>query len=486
MRLKIETASPGSTVVAGLTALVVGLPFDRSADDLGVPAVVAERLMAESRRVNFKAELGETVYAQGEGEQAWFALIGSGVSPRATSYRRVGSAVVKLARTLRVQSAVVRGTFIADRARYLAEGLALTGYAFDRYKNRTESERARLLSVVTIAGDETLAPAVKVGLETAESVCTARDLANEHPGRCTPEFLAEQARELAAKYGFEATIRDEHQLIAEGFNLIMAVGQGSAQKPRLIHLTYRPAGAVKQRIVLVGKGVTYDSGGYSMKPAANQVNMHLDMGGAAAVLGAADAVGRLKPAGVEVHFIVPTVENLVSSNAFKLNEIVKGYNGATVEILNTDAEGRLILADALAYATKLEPDAIIDLATLTGACVVALGEETAGVFSNDNTLVSSFLDAAAAADESMWRMPLTERLDGALKSDFADMKNIGGKTAGAITAALFLKRFVGDTPWIHIDIAGPAMTEAEWEYINKGGTGFGVASLSEFVTRAGA
>jgi leucyl aminopeptidase len=484
MRLKIEVSSSASLPAAGLTALVVGLPFDRSADDLGLPAGVSERLVAEARRVGFKGELGETVYAQGEGATAWFALVGTGVSPRASAYRRVGSAVVKLGRTLRVQSATVSGSFSADRARYLAEGLALTGYSFDRYKTRSEADLQRLFSAVTIAGDDATAAAVKLGLDTAEAICLGRDLANEHPGRCTPEYLAETAREIAARYGFEANIRDEKQLIAEGFNLIMAVGRGSAQQPRLIHLTWRPEGPVRKRIVLVGKGVTYDSGGYSMKPAASQVNMHLDMGGAAAVLGAAEAVGRLRPAGVEVHFIVPTAENLVSSNAYKLNEVVRSYGGPTVEILNTDAEGRLLLADALAYGAKLEPDAMIDLATLTGACVVALGEETAGLFSNDEELAARFTDAATTSDEAFWRMPLVDRLDGTLKSDIADMKNIGGKTGGAITAALFLKRFIGDTPWIHIDLAGPAMTESEWEYINKGGTGFGIAALTEFITRS--
>jgi leucyl aminopeptidase len=274
----------------------------------------------------------------------------------------------------------------------------------------------------------------------------------------------------------------EAELEREGFGLLLAVGRGSDEPSRLIHLIYRGAGPITRRLALVGKGVTFDSGGYSLKPREAITGMHLDMGGAAAVLGAADAIGRLKPAGVEVHFVVPSVENMVNGKAYKLNEVFKGYGGQTVEILNTDAEGRLILADAISYIAGFKPDEIIDLATLTGACVVALGLETAGLFASDDEVAQRLLAAAARADESIWRMPLTERIEDQLKSDVADMKNIGSRWGGAISAALFLKRFVTPgTPWMHLDIAGPAMAEAEWEYINRGGTGFGVATLVEYV-----
>ena len=262
------------------------------------------------------------------------------------------------------------------------------------------------------------------------------------------------------------------------------MGRGSDEPSRLIHLTYRGEGPIERRIALVGKGVTFDSGGYSLKPGDSIVGMHLDMGGAAAVLGTAEAIGRLRPKGIEVHFIVPSVENMVSGNAYRLNEVFTSYDGQTVEILNTDAEGRLILADALAYARSFEPDVIIDLATLTGACVVALGLETAGLFSNTNAFADELLAAADGADEALWRLPLAERLEEALKSDVADLKNVGPRWGGAISAALFLKRFVGTTKWAHIDLAGPAMAEREWEYINKGGTGFGVALLTEYLTRS--
>ncbi len=485
MKLEITTTPLFEAGENTLHVQVVTLPFDREIADLHAPADVAGRLAAEAKRRQFKGELGQYVLAQGGGsdQAAWYALVGAGASPKAADYRRVGSAVVRAAGQVSVTEVAVGGAVQGERARFLTEGLALTTYRFDRYMT-AESESGGELARAVVIG-EGLADAMNTGLQTAAAICFARDLANEHPGRCNPEFLATTAEEMASRFGFDCVIRREKALQEEGFNLIMAVGKGSAAQPRLIHLTYRGAGDNLKKIALVGKGVTYDSGGYSLKPPASQVNMHLDMGGSAAVLGAAEAVGRLRPEGVEVHFIVPTAENMVSGAAVKLNEIVTSYSGKTVEILNTDAEGRLILADALWYASRLEPDVMIDLATLTGACVVALGEDTAGVFSPDDELVARFLEAAVAADENMWRMPLSERSQSQLKSDFADMKNIGSRWGGAITAAHFLRRFTDDMPWIHVDIAGPAMTESAWEYINKGGTGFGVATLSELIHRLG-
>ena len=462
-------------------AVAVTKPFDRAAADLGIAEDGAAALVAEASRVSFDGELSDSVVAHAGG--TWYALIGAGPSPKPTDYRRVGATAVTLARRFKAATGALVGAKSEARARFSAEGAHLTGYAFDKYQAAPKNKAPRLESFMVVAGYEA---AVRAGVDSAEAVCVARDLANEHPGACTPNFLAERAEAIAGTYGFDCKIRGEEELAAENFNLILAVGRGSDEPSRLIHLTYRPKGEVKRTICLVGKGVTYDSGGYSIKPSPHQVNMHLDMGGSAAVLGAAEAVGRAQPPGVVVHFIVPTVENLVSGNAYKLNEIVTGYAGVSVEVLNTDAEGRLILADALAYAISLNPDEVVDLATLTGACVIALGNETAGVWSNDDELADRLLGAAEGADESMWRMPLTERITDQLKSDFADTKNIGSRWGGAISAALFLRKFIGDTPWAHIDIAGPGMTEQPWEYINKGGTGFGVLALLEYCTRAGA
>lgn len=480
MSLHVHAATSLQAVNASLVVVAVPAPFDRTAADLGLPIDVAERLIREAKRVGFAAELGETVLVSADGETPWYAIVGAGPTPQPTTYRRVASRVVKLAKQLKVGSAALDGAGVGDRARFATEGAILTAYRFDRHKAAPPASSVPTFEALTLIGEDA-AEGVTLGSHTAAGVVLGRDLANEHPGACTPEFLASEAEAIAQRHGMQCTIRREEQLAAEGFNLLLAVGKGSANQPRLIHLVYTGAGTIEKRIALVGKGITYDSGGYSMKPSASQVNMHLDMGGSAAVLGAAEAIGRTKPEGVEVHFIVPAAENMVSAGAYKVMEIVTGYAGISVEVLNTDAEGRLVLADGLAYALEQSPDEIIDLATLTGACVVALGTETAGVFSNDDAFARRMLDTATAVDESMWHMPLTERIADQLKSDFADTKNIGSRWGGAISAALFLQKFVGDHTWMHIDLAGPAMTEAEWEYINKGGTGFGVIALHDYV-----
>ncbi len=485
MPLTVAPIADLSAASAELVAVAVASPLDRGAADLGLPADVAARLDTEAARVGFDGSLGEAILVSGDESAAWYALIGAGASPQAPVYRRVGAHLVRLAGQVKATSAALAGAGSADRARFVTEGVLLTHYRFHRHKSAPD-KAPRELEGVQVVADEDGAAGVTLAVDTAAGVAFARDLANEHPGACTPEFLASEAEKLAERHGMDCEVRREDRLIAEGFRLIMAVGQGSVNQPRLIHLIYRGEGPIERRIALVGKGVTYDAGGYSMKPSASQVNMHLDMGGSAAVLGAAEAVGRTRPTNVEVHFIVPTVENLVSANAYKVMEVVKGYGGISVEVLNTDAEGRLILADALSYTTEQEGiDEIIDLATLTGACVVALGMETAGVFSNDDEFAQRFLDGAARVDESMWRMPLTERIEEQLKSEFADTKNIGARWGGSISAALFLKKFVGEHTWMHIDLAGPAMTESPWEYINKGGTGFGVLALHDYVSSFG-
>lgn len=444
-----------------------------------------ERFRSEARRRAFNGEAGASLTIQVDGQ--WHALIGVG-EESAESWRRAGAAIARLAADLSLASVAIDEPLpISVQCRRLTEGMVLGAYRFDRYKTPNAESAPGIDSVAFVDVADTnerarLAEAFHRGSCSADAVIFARDLANEPPNVCTPVFIATKARELAETFGFECIIFDEQQLEAVGFNLISAVGRGSENPPRLIHLRYRPSGAVHRTVALVGKGVTYDSGGYSMKPSDGQINMHLDMGGSAAVLGAAYAIGASRPTGVAVEFIVPTAENLVARDAFKVMDIIRGYGGTTVEIHNTDAEGRLLLADALAYAVEQEPDVILDLATLTGACVVGLGQETAGVFGNRTTWTRELLDAADRAAERMWELPLVDRIEKQLKSDVADVKNIGGRWGGAISAALFLQRFVDDTPWIHIDLAGPAMTDEADGWINKGGTGFGVLALEEWVT----
>ena len=270
---------------------------------------------------------------------------------------------------------------------------------------------------------------------------------------------------------------------AKGMGSFLSVCQGSDMDPKFIHLTYRPSGAVQKRLVLVGKGLTFDSGGYNLKVGAAQIDMmKFDMGGSAAVFGAMRAIGELQPAGVEVHMLVASCENMINGSAVHPGDIVTASNGTTIEINNTDAEGRLTLADALVYASELKPDAIVDLATLTGACVIALGDEIAGLWSGDDDLSEALESAASSAGEGIWRMPLHSSYRKGLKSLLADMKNTGPRPGGSITAALFLKEFVdASIPWAHIDIAGTVWTDKGRDLNPSGATGYGVRTLVNWV-----
>jgi leucyl aminopeptidase len=265
--------------------------------------------------------------------------------------------------------------------------------------------------------------------------------------------------------------------------LLLAVSRGSPEEPRFIHLTFRPRGKhrSRRRIALVGKGVTFDSGGLSLKNATQMQDMKTDMAGAAALLGVARALPLLGLKSVEVHVLVPAVENMISGSAMKVGDIVTGLGGKSVEIANTDAEGRLILADALAYAVRIPADEIIDLATLTGSCAVALGPYIAGLMSSDRAMAEQFQACARKTGEEFWPLPLPARLKEQLKSPIADLKNLGERYGGALTAGLFLKEFVGKTPWLHLDIAGPAVSDKEWGHVPRGATGFGVCSVLEYI-----
>ena len=466
---------------ADLRIRLVAQPLDQS--------TLTGALRLEAQRVRFDASAGATAFCCDSGG-GWVALVGVGDPSAPAALRRGAWHAIQLARTLRASSVSIEatGTVLTTEAAAscLAEGLLLSVWRFERYKtppgDDERATRAPELERVVVHGSPDRAAAFERGLHLGQAVCLARDVANEHPGVCTPEWLADQARALAERHGMACTVLDAAQLEEQGHRLHLAVGRGSAAPPTLAHLTWSGGDAPRRRIAIVGKGVTFDSGGYSLKPAAGQIDMHLDMGGAAAVLGAAEAVGRLRPSGIEIHFIVPAAENMVSGDAYRVNEIIRARNGVTVEIHNTDAEGRLLLADALAYAAELGVDTVVDLATLTGSCVVGLGNETAGLFSPDDALAAELLTSGRRTDELIWQLPLVERIDAQLKSPVADVRNVGSRWGGAISAALFLKRFTGSTRWAHIDIAGPAMAESPWEYICRGGTGYGVLLLADWLT----
>jgi leucyl aminopeptidase len=376
-----------------------------------------------------------------------------------------------------------------------AEGVVLGTYKFSRYLTSDDHKRAPSLKSFGLAFDtkgkktpagraKTLAAAITRGKTIAAAVNHARDLINEPAAVITPTALASDAQAIAKKHKghVTVTILDGKKCAELGMGMFLAVGQGSDQEPRFIHMTYKPSKKPKKKVCFIGKGITFDSGGYSLKPSQAMEDMKVDMSGAAAVISAMDAIATLG-SDHEVHAVAACCENLVSGRAYKLGDVLKSMDGTTVEINNTDAEGRLTLGDAITYVRdKIEPDEMFDFATLTGACMVALGPYTAGVMSDHESLVKSWLSVAERTGEDMWRLPLNNRLREQLKSPIADMRNTGDRFGGAITAGLFLKSFAKDTPWVHVDIAGPASIGSARPSQPKGGTGFAVASIVEYAT----
>ncbi|MGH9148848.1 MAG: leucyl aminopeptidase, partial [Acidimicrobiales bacterium] len=343
-------------------------------------------------------------------------------------------------------------------------------------------EPCRIEGVVAVGGPGGPTTAgLERGAQMAAAVRLARDLVNEPARAMTPSRLAEVATEIAERGGLALKVLDEAAIAAEGLGGLQGVAAGSDEPPRLIELVYDPPGATRT-VAVVGKGVTFDSGGLSIKTADGMMTMKTDMSGAAAVLAVMSALPALAPP-VKVVGIAACTENMPSGKAVKPGDVLRIRNGKTVEVLNTDAEGRLVLADALSLAAEAAPDAIIDLATLTGACVVALGREIAGLMGNDDALLGQVRAAAERAGEPVWHLPLPSRYRRHIDSEIADIKNIGaaGGQAGTLSAGLFLKEFVGDRPWAHLDIAGPARSEEDDGYVTKGGTGFGVRTVLELL-----
>ncbi|WP_166855063.1 MULTISPECIES: leucyl aminopeptidase [Actinomyces] len=360
----------------------------------------------------------------------------------------------------------------------VAQG-ALTGaYA---WAGRVPAPTAPLGRVVVLLPAGVAEPEAAAVLALAEGVALTRDLVNEPPNRLTPEVFARVARAAASSVGLEVEVLDEAVLAEQGFGGILSVGQGSVHPPRLVHLTWAPEGA-RRSVALVGKGITFDSGGLSLKPAASMPEMKSDMAGAAAVLGTVLAAAR-QGLGVRVEAWLALAENLPAADAQRPSDIVTMYGGTTVEITNTDAEGRLVMADALARAAEEQPDALLDVATLTGAQIVALGERIAGVMGTP-ALRDAVVGAAVAAGEAFWPMPLPEHLRSRLDSPYAALRNavMGSRGGGMLTAGLFLREFTGSVPWAHLDVAGPAFNDGEpWAGVPKGGTGAGVATLLELL-----
>jgi leucyl aminopeptidase len=345
----------------------------------------------------------------------------------------------------------------------------------NRYKTDPKKNEKQVTSFSVLGGSQA---AVDRGRILAEAQNFSRSLANEPANVLTPTRLAESARELAAAYGLECEILDQDRMRQLGMGALLGVAQGSAEPPAMIVLHYKPAAtpSSKDHLGLIGKGVTFDTGGISIKPAEGMEHMRFDMSGGAATLGAMRAIAQLKPA-IPVTGIIPAVENMPGSRAQRPGDIVTSLAGKTVEVLNTDAEGRLILIDALTYAQRLGCTHLVDAATLTGSIVVALGHVNIGAFTNNQAFLDKLMAAAKTEGEKMWQMPIDEEYKEALKSDFADLHNIGGRPGGSVTAAMFLKDFVNDLPWVHLDIAGTAWLEEAKPYLAKGASGVGVRTF---------
>jgi leucyl aminopeptidase len=382
-----------------------------------------------------------------------------------------------------LQGAGVNKISRESAAQSIAEGALLGLYTFRRYIKKKEDDTGEIKSLLIIVNEKdkpALEKVVNKGTVIAEAANWARDIVNEPANNMTPTHMANAARKLAETYGLSIEVLDKERMTKLGMGGLLGVAQGSQQPPKFIILGYRGKPTTDIDLVLAGKGITFDSGGISIKPSEGMADMKDDMAGGAAVMATLMAIARLKPR-INVTALVPATENLPSGTALKPGDIIKAMNGKTIEVLNTDAEGRLILADALCYAVRLKAKAIVDAATLTGACMVALGKICTGVFSNNQELADKVLAAGKESGELSWQLPMFEEYREQLKSDIADIKNIGNRYGGAITAAKFLADFIGDTPWVHLDIAGTADNDKEKGYLVKGATGVPVRTFVNLV-----
>jgi leucyl aminopeptidase len=381
------------------------------------------------------------------------------------------------------QGAGIAGISVEAATQAVTEGALLGTYSFRKYITK-EAEYGEIKQFTIVDADETRLPGLKqgynLGKTLAEATNQARDMVNEPANHMTPSRMAETAERLAESYGLELNILEREQMQELGMGALLGVAQGSLEPPKLIILHYKGSDSAEVDMALVGKGITFDSGGISIKPSEKMEEMKGDMAGGAAVMAAISAIAQLKPK-INVVAVIPATENLPSGSAQKPGDIVATMNGKTIEIINTDAEGRLVLADALSYANKLGAKHMVDVATLTGAIVVALGDIYTGAFSNNQELMDRVIAAGAESGELIWQMPMHDGYKEQIKSEVADVKNIGGRSAGSITAAQLLVEFTGDTPWVHLDIGGTSTSEKERGYLVKGATGVPVRTLVNLV-----
>ncbi len=444
------------------------------------------------KRVDFKPKQGAVHVLYPAGRFAAERLVLAGLGKRSEfTLNRLRQAAGKAASSLRTAGAkdiVVAvdglGPDPEELGQALAEGTALGLYRFLKYKTDEENDRKKNIQSITIlteaaASVNALRKGVKIGEIISDSTMMVRDMVNSPSADMTPTIIAAKAREIAREFGLKIQVLERSQMEKLGMGALLGVASGSAQAPKFIILEYRKGGK-KPVIALVGKTITFDSGGISIKPAENMDRMKDDMSGGAAVLGAMRTASALKLP-LNIVGLLPATENMPSGSAYKPGDVLRTLAGKTIEIMNTDAEGRLILSDALAYACRYKPAVIVDIATLTGACGIALGNEASGMLGTDDTLKRKIREAGEKTGERVWELPLWEEYYDQIKSDIADMKNTGGRAGGVITAAALLSKFVQKYPWVHLDIAATSWTEKDRPYTPKGATGIGMRLLTQFL-----
>ncbi len=464
--IEISTGSP-----TGADLLVVPVLTDRvpGTDDAVMPELDLYESLLDAK--DFTGKQGQNLFiATPDGPTDEALLVGLGDEVDSEGLRRAAGTVAGLARGYATVATLLHHVDLDAAEGAVVLGTQLGAYRFEEYLSEPKDAKFANLVLVGDAADDSVAVASAV----SEGVVLARDLVNRPARDKPPAALADIASGLSLDLA--VTVYDEEAIVERGFGGLAAVNAGADQPARMVVMEYRPEGA-ESTVVFVGKGIVFDSGGLSIKPAAGMETMKTDMAGAAAVMGAMQAIAKI---GMKVNVIgiTPLTENMTGGSATRPGDVMRAYNGKTIEILNTDAEGRLVLADGLALAGEFEPDLIVDIATLTGACKVALGPAIGGLLSNDDAAAELVESSAHAAGEKFWRLPLETEYRSMVESEIADMKNTGGRYGGTITAALILEPFVPDeTPWVHLDIAGPARADKSEHYITKGGSGFGVRTL---------
>lgn len=493
--MSLETAVTSADPAAYSTPLLVvvvpqgGQPGSLAALDEATGGALGRLYGAAA----FAGKRDQTAVLYPSGPQERIVLSGAGKAGELdqASLRRAAAVGVRVAAGMGVVSASVLctaeaaeglsdGEGAAAVAQTITEGALFGAWRFDEFKEPPREQKPRLervdLLVTSDADDSAAGHAVGAAIGAGQTL--ARNLQMLPGNTCTPTYLAGVATDLGQRHGFEVTVLDRAGIEEEGLGGLMAVSRGSEEDPRFIVVEYR--GADAPPIVLVGKGVTFDTGGISLKPPPHMEEMKFDMSGAAAVLGTFEALGRLRPK-CHVIGLVPSTDNMPSGSAFKPGDVIRSHSGKTIEIVNTDAEGRLILSDALSYAKRFDPACVLDAATLTGAVVVALGHIASGVMGTDDALIEEVRVAGNRSGERVWPLPLWDEYRDLIKSEIADMKNSGGRPAGTISAGWFLREFADGYPWAHIDIAGTAYTDRASPISGKGPTGVGVRLFSEFV-----